>query len=122
MNSDDNKDDYRSFIPGPYPIGEGDHTQLFSTQEAYQIAADLELGAIGSYVADPVTNDDGTQTVTAYLFRRAEGKMCVDGDTGLIDIDYFQGVRSYYEDAYREDQWLSDLKIEDAVYSYKGAE
>ena len=121
MESEDNKDDYRSYVPGPYPIGEGDHTQLFPTQEAYQIAADLEMGAIGSYVADPVTNDDGTETVTAYLFRRAEGKMCVDGDTGLIDIDYFQGVRAYYEEQYRQEQWLSDLKYEDAIYAYKGA-
>ena len=121
MNSDDNKDDYRSFIPGPYPIGEGDHTQLFPTQEAYQIAAALELGEFGSYVADPVTNDDGTQTVTAYLFRRAEGKMCVDGDTGLIDMDYFQGVRAYYEGQYRLHQWISDIRYEDAIYAYKGA-
>ena len=121
MSSDDNKDDYRSFMPGPYPIGEGDHTQLFPTQEAYQIAADLALGEIGSYVADPVTNDDGTETVTAYLFRRAEGKMCVDGDTGLIDMDYFQGVRAYYEGKYRLQQWTSDIKYEDAIYAYKGA-
>lgn len=120
MESEDNKDEYRSFLPGPYAIGEGDHTQLFPTQAAYQIAAGLELGEIGSYVQEPETNEDGTETITAYLFRRANGTMCVEGDTGLINIDYFQGVRSYYEDAYRNDQWLSDLKIEDVVYAYKG--
>lgn len=121
MDSEENKDDYRSFVPGPYPIGEGDHTQLFTTQAAYEVAAGLEIGEIGSYVLDPVKNDDETETVTAYLFRRAEGKMCVDGDTGLIDIDYFQGVRAYYEEQYRAERWLSDIKYEDAIYAYKGA-
>ena len=71
-----------------------------------------------------LTDTDGNELITGYIgymFRRAEGKMCVDGQTGLIDIDYFQGVRAYYEEQYRVEQWTSDIRFEDTVYAYRGA-
>lgn len=119
--SDDNIDTYRSSLEGPYPIGENDHAQLFSSQEAYNAAAALAIGEIGSFIEEPVTADDGSVTVTGYLFRRAEGNMCMDGDSGVIKIDYYPGVREAVLDEYRLEQWISDIRFEDAMYAYKGA-
>lgn len=119
--SDDNIDTYRSSLEGPYPIGENDHTQIFSSQEAYNAAAALAIGEIGSFIEEPVTADDGSVTVTGYLFRRAEGNMCMDGDSGVIKIDYYPGVREAVLDEYRLEQWISDIRFEDAMYAYKGA-
>ncbi len=119
--SDDNVDSYRDMLEGPYPIGENDHAQMFSSQEAYEAAAALAIGEIGSFIEEPVTAEDGTVTVTGYLFRRVEGNMCMDGDSGVIKIDYYPGVRASMETQYRVDQWLADIRYEDAVYAYKGA-
>lgn len=121
LKSDDNIDSYRSLLEGPYPIGENDHAQMFASQEAYEAAAALAIGEIGSFIDEPVTADDGSTTVTGYLFRRAEGNMCMDGDSGVIKIDYYPGVRASMETQYRIDQWLSDIRYEDAMYAYKGA-
>ena len=79
------------------------------------------IGEIGSFIEEPVTAEDGTVTVTGYLFRRAEGNMCMDGDSGVIKIDYYPGVRASMETQYRVDQWLADIRYEDAMYAYKGA-
>ncbi len=120
MASDENKDSYRRILKAPYPIAEKDHAQLFKPDEVYTMAEKLQVGEIGSFIADPVTADDGTQTVTAYLFRRAEGKMCMDGDSGVINIDYFDGVRDSAISEFIVDPWFSDVKYEDALYAYKG--
>lgn len=119
--SDDNIDTYRDALEGPYPIGENDHAQLFSSQAAYDAAAALAIGEIGSFIEEPVTAEDGSVTVTGYLFRRAEGNMCMDGDSGVIKIDYYPGVREAMLDEYRLQQWISDIRFEDAMYAYKGA-
>ena len=87
----------------------------------FQKASALNVGEIDSYIAEPVEKDDGTSTVTAYLFRRAEGTMCYDGDHGVIKMDWFPGVREAELEEYRLDRWMSDLKFEDAIYAYKGA-
>ena len=121
MESDDNKDSFKGFIPSPYPIAENDHSSLFSEDDVFQKASALNVGEINSYIAEPVEKDDGTSTVTAYLFRRAEGTMCYDGDHGVIKMDWFPGVREAELEEYRLDQWMSDLKFEDAIYAYKGA-
>ena len=136
MDSDDNKDMYRLYLKAPYPIAENDHSLLFDEQEVYTLAEALKIGEIGSYIVKPEaaedaateTAEEGTTeteekqtTVTVYLFRRAEGTMCYDGDHGIIKMDYYDGVRDSVEEQYRIDQWLSDLKVEDAVYAYKGA-
>ena len=121
ISSGDNKDPYKSVLKAPYPIAEKDHSALFTQDAIYTAAAALEVGKVGSFIDEPVTADDGTTTVTAYLFRRAEGNMCYDGDHGVIKIDYFPNVRESAVEQYRLDQWLSDLKIEDIVYTYKGA-
>ncbi|MBQ6331760.1 MAG: SurA N-terminal domain-containing protein [Clostridia bacterium] len=119
--SDDNIDTYRDALEGPYPIGENDHAQMFSSQAAYDAAAALVIGEIGSFIEEPVTAEDGSVTVTGYLFRRAEGNMCMDGDSGVIKIDYYPGVREAMLDEYRLQQWISDIRFEDAMYAYKGA-
>ena len=121
MESLENQDAYKDTLTGPYPIAENDHSALFSPQELYNTAAALEIGQIGSFIAQPVTDDDGNTTVTAYLVRRAEGNMCYDGDHGVIKLDYFPGIRGSAEEQYWLDQWLKDLKYEDIVYEYKGA-
>lgn len=121
MESDENKDSYKGFLPAPYPIAENDHSSLFTEGEVFLKASVLNVGEIDSYVTEPVENDDGTTTVTAYLFRRAEGTMCYDGDHGVIKMDWFPGVRETMLEEYKLDQWLSDLRFEDAIYAYKGA-
>lgn len=119
--SDDNTDTYRNTLTGPYPIAEHDHSQLFADDEAFHVAEKLEIGEIGSFVSAK-TNDEGeTTSVTVYLFRRAKGTMCMDGETGVIDIDYFPGIRHSAEDEYRLEQWMGEIKYEDALYAYKGA-
>ena len=56
-----------------------------------------------------------------YLFRRADGAgVCMDGDSGVIDIDYYTGVRQTIEADYRNSVWFSDVSFADAIYSYKG--
>ncbi|MBQ6234492.1 MAG: SurA N-terminal domain-containing protein [Clostridia bacterium] len=121
MQSEDNQDTYKNTLTGPYPIAENDHAALFSPQELYNTAAALEVGEIGSFVGQTVTDDDGNTTVTGYLVRRAEGNMCYDGDHGVIKLDYFPGIRESAEEQYRLDQLLADIKYEDIVYAYKGA-
>ena len=58
--------------------------------------------------------------MTGYLFRRANGNMCIDGEHGVIKIDFYPDIRKNYEDKYRYDQWFADVKYEDALYTYKG--
>lgn len=121
MNSEENQDAFKDKLTAPYPIAENDHGQLFTPQEVYTKAAALKTGEIDSFIAQAVTDEDGNTTVTGYLFRRAEGNMCYEGDHGVIKIDYFDGIRGSAEEQYWLEQWLSDLKFEDAIYAYKGA-
>lgn len=121
MNSDENKNPYRNLLKGPYPIAEKDHSGLYTSDGLFANANALEIGQIGSFVEEPTTDADGNATYTGYLFRRAEGNMCYDGDHGVIKLDYFDGIKASEEEQYRLKQWLSDLKFEDAVYAYQGA-
>lgn len=121
MASEDNQDYYRQVMQAPYPIAENDHSALFTAQEIYDLAAALAVGEIGSYIGEPVKADDGTQSVPLYLFRRAEGKICGGSDSGVIDIDYFTGIRETFENEYRIGEWFEDLELKDAIYSYRGA-
>lgn len=124
LNSEENADPYRDTLKGPYPISEQDHAQLFTPQAVYTRAAALEIGQIDAYVSQAVTDEDGNTTVAVYLFRRAEGNMCVSGDSGVIDIDYFPDTRALAEENYRldrwyerQDLWLKDVRYEQAVYA-----
>lgn len=121
MASEENTDTFKTIMTAPYPIAEKDHSGLFTSDEVFTIANGLAVGEIGNYVEEPTVSDDGTAKVVAYLFRRAEGNMCYDGDHGVIKLDYFPSLRASVEQQYRMDQWLSDLKFEDAIYAYKGA-
>ena len=121
LNSDENKDTVKTILNGPYPIAEKDHSGLFSEDEIYTDAAELGIGQIGVHIEEPVTADDGTTTVTAYLFRRAEGNICYDGDRGVIKMDYFTGLKDSMIDEFRVDRWFSDIKFEDSIYTYRGA-
>ena len=124
MNSGDNANPFREILPGPYPIGETDHAQLFTPQAVYTRAAALAIGEIDSYVAKAVTDEDGNTTVSVYLFRRAQGNMCIDGEYGVIRMDCFPETRGLAEENYRidqryvrQDQWLSDISYAQAIYA-----
>lgn len=120
MASEDNVDPYKTVLTAPYPIAENDHAGLFSEQEVYDAAANLSVGKVGTYIANSAT-EENPSAVTLYLFRRANGTMCMDGETGVIDIDYFTGIRDSAKSEYRIDRWLGDVTYEDALYTYKGA-
>ena len=132
LESEDNKDPYKSKLILPYAMGENDHSYLFEADEAYAAAAALEIGEIGSFVETPAepaadeTAEDAssgeteTKTVSGYLFRRAEGNMCEEGDSGVIRIDYYPGIRDTAETELREERWFADVKYEDAIFAYRG--
>lgn len=127
--SDENKDSYRTILKSPYAIGEDDVSYLVSDAESgktfFEKASALEIGEIDSLIV-PVkgTAEEGEEApitgYTGYIFRRAEGNMCEEGDSGIIKIDYYDGVRESMEEGLREEKWLADIKMEDGVYAYKG--
>lgn len=123
MNSEENADPFRGTLKTPYAIGEEDHSQLFTPQSVYVKAAALAVGEIDSFIGQAVTDDDGNTTVAVYLFRRANGDMCIDGESGIIDIDWYPGIREKALETYRDvpwSEWLDDVKYESAIYAYKG--
>lgn len=126
MESDENVNAYRSVAEGPYAIGDGDYGYLFNTySEMYEAAKALEDGQIGVYVV-PVTqtDTDGNELVQGYLgymFRRAEGKMCENGQTGIIKLDYYPAVREDVEAGLRQKKWTADAVYNDALYAYRGS-
>ena len=138
MNSDANVYAYRETFKGPYPIAEYDHKELFAENEAYAVVSALAVGEIDGYVvpaaaaeseseSDSESESESTK-VTAYLFRRANGTLCEEGESGVIKMDAIPGLKDRIEAAYQnkqigalESQWLSDLKFEKALYTYKGA-
>ena len=130
LESEDNVDPYKNTLMLPYAMGEHDHSYLFEDDEAYAAAAALELGEIGSFVrseadepATPTQSDDSEKaepTYTGYIFRRAEGNMCEEGESGIVKIDYYPGIRETAESELRQEKWLSDAVYEDAMYAYKG--
>lgn len=127
--SEENKDTYRTVLKSPYAIGEEDCTYLVSdaegSKEFFEKASALEIGGIDSLIV-PVkgTAKEGEEApitgYTGYIFRRAEGTMCEEGDSGVIKIDWYDGVRESMEEGLREEKWLADIKTEDGVYAYKG--
>lgn len=125
MASDDNQDTYKSKLKGPYAIADQEYGYLCSEEEFYTKATELEMGEIGTLIV-PVkgTAEEGEEApitgYTGYLFRRAEGDMCMDGDSGVIKIDYFDGIRDTVVNGLREERWLDDLSMSDAMFTYKG--
>lgn len=79
---------------------------------------DAEETATGE---DAASGETEAKVYTGYIFRRAEGKMCEEGESGIISIDYYPGIRESAENELREEKWFSDAKYEDAIYAYKGA-
>ena len=126
VESADNVDPYRTALKAPYAIGEKDYSYLCGEEEFFTKANALQMGEIGTLiVADKKAAEEegGEETITGYtgyLFRRAEGNMCEEGDSGVIKIDYFDGVRESVVNGLREEKWMADLKAEDAIFAYKG--
>lgn len=124
--SEDNVNPYRSIVDGPYAIGDNDYGYLFSTYtEVYEAAKALEIGQIGTYIV-PVsqTDTDGNELISGYIgymFRRAEGTMCEEGDSGIIKIDWYPTVRESVESGMRQKNWMKDAAYTDAVYTYRGS-
>ena len=115
---------YRDIVDGPYAIGENDHSYLFINDDTFEAAKALEIGKIGTYVVPMKSTQDGEETVTGYngyLFRRAEGTMCEEGETGTIKIDYYPGIRDSAENGLRQKRWMSDAVYTDAMYAYRGS-
>ncbi len=124
MESDENVFLYRS-LEAPYAIGDDDYNYVFTDAEAYEAAKALEIGQTGTYIM-PVTqkDDDGNETVasyTGYLFRRVEGTMCEEGQSGIIKIDYYPQIRESVESTMLQEKWLSDVAYNDAMYTYRGS-
>lgn len=125
MESEDNKDLYKGTLQGPYAIGEQDYSYVCGEEDFFTKAAALEIGEIDSIIV-PVTGtaEEGQEApitgYTGYLFRRAVGTMCENGDSGVIKIDWYDGMRESAIDALREKQWLGNTVINDGVYAYKG--
>lgn len=117
-------------IAGPYAIGAADYSYLVSDPEVYTLAEQLQVGEISSLVvSNPTTDADGneTTTYTGYIFRRAEGNMCIGGaQNGIVDIDYYDGVREEVEVGMQQDKfseialvWLEDEIRYEALYRYE---
>ena len=125
MASDENVYTYKSALKAPYAIGEKDYSYLCSEEAFYTAAKELEVGKISTLIV-PVkgTAEEGEEApitgYTGYLFRRADGDMCMDGETGVIKIDYYDGVRDSVISGLREERWLGDLALNDVLYTYKG--
>ena len=123
-DSDENQDAYRELIGGPYAIGENDHSYLFVNDDAFEAAKALEIGQIGTYAVPMKTTEDGEEKITGYngyMFRRVEGTMCEQGDSGIIKIDYYPSVRESAESGLRQKRWMSDAVYNDAIYAYRGS-
>ena len=125
MDSEDNQDTYRTKLKAPYAIGKGDYSYLCGEEEFYTKAEELEMGEIGTLIV-PIkgTAEEGEEApitgYNGYLFRRAEGNMCEEGDSGVIKIDYYDGVRASAEEGLREEKWTADLSYSDSMFTYKG--
>lgn len=125
MASEDNQDPYRNALKTPYAIGEEDYAYLADDENFYKQASELEIGQVGMLIV-PVTGTaaEGEEApitgYTGYLFRRAEGNMCEEGDSGIIKIDYYDGVRDSVEAGLREERWFADYALTDAAKAYKG--
>ena len=126
MASEDNVNVFKSVLSGPYAIGDEDYSYLFEkNEEAYEKAKALEIGGIDTFIM-PVTKTDadGNETVNGYIgymFRRAEGDMCEEGQSGIVKIDYYPSVRQDVESGLRQKKWMSDAVYTDAMYAYRGS-
>ena len=125
MASDDNVNVFRNVVKGPYAIGDDDYSYLFEkNEEAYETAKSLEIGQISTYIM-PVskTDTDGNELITGYIgymFRRAEGTMCEEGQSGIVKIDWYDTVRESVVSSLRQKRWMDDAVYTDAVYAYRG--
>jgi len=119
-------------LKAPYAIGEGDWGYALGSAEAYNLAKELEIGETGSVIVPTTSTDEnGTETTSAYtlyIIRREEGSMCKDGaQFGIVDIDYYDGVRDTVKSAYESNafheitqSWMTNKQVSDTVYTYTG--
>lgn len=119
-------------LKAPYAIGEGDWGYALGSAEAYNLAKELEVGETGSVIVPTTSTDEnGTETTSAYtlyIIRREEGSMCKDGaQFGIVDIDYYDGVRDTVKSAYESNafheitqSWMTNKQVSDTVYTYTG--
>lgn len=115
-------------VPGPYAIGEGDFAYVSAYADLYKTVADMNVGDIRLAVDSTTsTAEDGTETTSnvGYFLRRVDGTFCENGAaSGVVSIDYYEGVRDTIENAYRNsrfeditDSWLTDRWVDATVYA-----
>ncbi len=119
-------------LKAPYAIGEADWGYVLGSAEAYNLAKSLEIGKADSVIVpNTTTGEDGTETTssyTIYIVKRVEGNLCENGAAyGIVDIDYYDGVRAQVKSAYEANRfndlaegWLTDKQLSDAIYTYAG--
>lgn len=116
-------------LKGPYPIAENEWGYVLGSADAYNLAKELEVGETGSVIV-PATAAEGEtpSSYTLYVVKRTGFDMCPDGaDYGVVDIDYYDGVRSSVKSAYEtqnfydiEQAWLTEKNVSEAAYKYTG--
>ena len=62
----------------------------------------------------------GVTGYIGYMFRRAEGTMCEEGQSGIVKIDWYDTVRESVVSSLRQKRWMDDAVYTDAVYAYRG--
>lgn len=117
-------------LKGPYAIAENEWGYAIGSVEAYNLAKDLEVGKEDSVIVPASTSEEGEtpSSYTLYMIRREKGTLCEDGaESGVVDIDFYDGVRSTVKDAYEskkfydiEQGWLTERSVSDAAYKYTG--
>ena len=119
-------------LKAPYAIGESDWGYVLGSAEAYNLAKSLEVGQTDSVIVpNTTTGEDGTETTssyTIYIVKRVEGNPCENGAAyGIVDIDYYDGVRDQVKSAYEAKRfndlaegWLTDKQLSDTIYTYAG--
>lgn len=132
MADEKNINAMKDVADGPYAIGAEDYSYLVSDAEVFTQAQQLATGEIGVLITDKTSTDaDGNETVTytGYIFRRAEGAMCVGGAaTGIVNMDHYAGVRAEVELGMQQDKfseialtWLENEVLYEALYEYESA-
>lgn len=117
-------------LKAPYAVGEDEWGYILGSSDAYDLAKGLEIGETGAVIVPGSTSEssDSAASYVLYIVRREAGTLCENGaQSGIVDIDYYDGVRdtvksSYESSAFNEiaESWLTDLKISPEVYDYKG--
>lgn len=117
-------------LKGPYAIAENEWGYAIGSADAYTLAKGLEIGETGAVIVPASTSAEGEapSSYTLYVVRRETGTLCENGaDHGIVDIDFYDGVRSTVKSAYEskkfydiEQGWLTGRNVSDTAYQYTG--